>query len=74
MSKLKLAMLAAMKAKRTWDRLPPEQRERIMGAAQTTVRTHGPMMAKKVADTAKAQAPVVRQRVTEAIGRARKGS
>ncbi len=61
----KLALSAALKAKRTWDRLPPEQKARILEGAKTTVRTHGPVVAKKAADTARTQGPVVAQKTAE---------
>jgi acyl-CoA reductase-like NAD-dependent aldehyde dehydrogenase len=85
---MKLAIGLALKAKRAWDRLPPEQRARLLESAKTTVRTqgpvvakkaattartHGPALAKKAADTAKAHAPGVARRIGEAIERARKG-
>ena len=48
MSRVKLALLLAVKAKRTWDRIPPEQRAQILEGAKTTVRTHGPRVARRV--------------------------
>ena len=73
MNRVKLAIALAVKAKRTWDRLPPEQRTRLVEGAKTTVRTHGPVVAKKAADTAKTHGPAVARRVGEAIEKARKG-
>lgn len=74
MSNLKLAIAAAMKAKRAWSRLPPEQRAKILEGAKTTVRTQGPVVAKKAADGAKAYAPVIARRIAQAIEKARKSS
>lgn len=73
MSRMKLAFLMALKAKRTWDRLPPEQRARILEGAKTTVKTHGPVVAKKAADTARTQGPVLAKRVGDALEKARRG-
>jgi hypothetical protein len=61
----KLALSAALKAKRSWDRLPPEQKARILAGTKTTVKTHGPVVAKKAADTARTQGPVVAQKAAE---------
>jgi hypothetical protein len=65
-------LAAALKAKRTWDRIPPEQRQRMLEGAKTTVRTQGPIVAKKVADTARTQGPIVARRLGEALEKARK--
>lgn len=73
MSRMKLAFLMAVKAKRTWDRLPPEHRARILEGAKTTVKTHGPVVAKKAADTARTHGPVLAKRIGAAIENARKG-
>ncbi len=73
MSRVKLAILFAVKAKRTWDRIPPEQRAKVVEGAKTTVRTHGPLVAKKAADTAKTHGPKVARRVGDAVQKARKG-
>lgn len=72
MSRVKLALLLAVKAKRTWDRIPPEQRAQIFYGAKTTVRTHGPVVAKRAADTAKLHGPKVARRVGDAVQKARK--
>jgi acyl-CoA reductase-like NAD-dependent aldehyde dehydrogenase len=58
----KVALLA-MKARRSWKRIPPEQRRRILDAAQTTARKHGPVIAKTVRE----QGPVVAKRVAERV-------
>jgi hypothetical protein len=71
-NRVKLAFLLAVKAKRTWDRIPPEQRAQILEGAKTTVRTHGPVVAKKAADTAKVHGPKVARRVGDAIQKVRK--
>jgi len=72
MSRLKLMMAAAMKAKKTWDRIPPEKRQQMLEGAKTTVKTQGPIVAKKAADTARTQAPIVARRIARAIEKARK--
>jgi acyl-CoA reductase-like NAD-dependent aldehyde dehydrogenase len=69
MGRIKLAIAAAIKAKRTWDRIPPEQRKKIAETAVATVRTHGPVVAKKVADTAKTQGPVVARKISDVLER-----
>ena len=66
-------IITAQTAHRTWKRIPPEHRQRIIEGATTTVRTHGPLVAKKAADAARTQGPVVARRVGEAIDKARKG-
>jgi hypothetical protein len=70
--RLKLALLLAVKAKRTWDRIPPEQRAQILEGAKTTVKTHGPVVAKKAADTARTHGPEVARRVGDVIQKVRK--
>jgi TRAP-type C4-dicarboxylate transport system substrate-binding protein len=65
-------LLLAVKAKRTWDRIPPEQRAQILEGAKTTVKTHGPVVAKKAADTARTHGPEVARRVGDAIQKVRK--
>ena len=64
--RLKLALAAAMKAKRTWDRIPPEQRRKMVDTATATAKKHGPVVAKKLSDTAKTQGPVVAKKVSDA--------
>jgi acyl-CoA reductase-like NAD-dependent aldehyde dehydrogenase len=59
MSRVKLLMAAAMKAKRSWERIPPEQRQRMLQGAKTTVQTKGPIVARKAADTARAHGPTI---------------
>jgi acyl-CoA reductase-like NAD-dependent aldehyde dehydrogenase len=61
--KVKLAIGAAMKAKRAWSRIPPEQRKKLMDNAAVQVRTHGPAVAKKLSDTAKTHGPAVAKKV-----------
>jgi hypothetical protein len=41
-------LLVAAKARRGWKRIPPEQRRKLMQTAQTTVRKHGPVVARRV--------------------------
>ena len=60
----KLALLA-LKARRGWKRIPPEQRRRLMEAAQTSAKKHGPVIAKTVRE----QGPVVAKRVAERVRR-----
>jgi hypothetical protein len=83
-NRVKLALLLAMKAKRTWDRVPPEQRKKMIDTAAEQARKHGPaaakavagtarsrgpVIAKKLSDAAKTQGPVVAKRVSEALDR-----
>ena len=63
MMRIKLAIAAALKAKRTWDRIPVEQRQKIAEAAAATTKTYGPVVAKKAADTAKTRGPAVAKAV-----------
>jgi len=58
----KVALLA-MKARQGWKRIPPEQRRRLMVAAQTSAKKHGPVIAKTVRE----QGPVVAKRVAERV-------
>jgi acyl-CoA reductase-like NAD-dependent aldehyde dehydrogenase len=58
----KVALLA-MKARRGWKRIPPEQRRRLLDAAQTSARKHGPVIARTVRE----QGPVVAKRVAERV-------
>ena len=68
MSKVKLAIAAAMKAKKTWDRLPPERKQAILDAA----KKQGPAAAKKAAESARTHGPSVARRIAQAIEKARK--
>lgn len=63
-----MAMIAAIKAKRAWDRLPPDQRQALV----ETARRHGALAAQKAAETARTHGPVIAKRVAEALDRARK--
>lgn len=67
-ARAKLAMVAALKAKRAWDRLPPEQRQALVESA----RKHGTVAAQKAAETARTHGPVVARRLAEAVDKARK--
>lgn len=67
-----MIILAAKTAKSTWDRIPPQHRQRIVQSATTTVKTQGPIVAKKAADTARTQGPVVARKIGDAVARARK--
>lgn len=72
MNRVKLALVLAVKAKRTWDRIPPAQRAQILEGAKTTVRTHGPVVAKRATETAKTHGPKVARRIGDAVHKARK--
>jgi acyl-CoA reductase-like NAD-dependent aldehyde dehydrogenase len=63
--KVKLAFAAALKAKRAWSRIPPEQRKKIVETAAVQVRTHGPVLAKKISDAAKAKGPAVAKKASD---------
>ena len=41
-------LLLATRARRGWKRIPPEQRQRIVQGARTSVKRHGPAIAKRV--------------------------
>jgi hypothetical protein len=47
MPALKL-LFVAMKARRGWNRIPPERRKQIVASAGKTVRKHGPVVAKRI--------------------------
>lgn len=47
-SRVKLAIVAVKTAKSMWDRMPPEQRAQLISGAKTTVRTHGPVVARHI--------------------------
>ena len=68
MSRVKLAIAAAMSAKKTWDRIPPEQRRKLV----ETAKTRGPVVAKKGADATRTYGPILARRLVEAIDKARK--
>jgi acyl-CoA reductase-like NAD-dependent aldehyde dehydrogenase len=51
----------AMKARRGWSRLPPEQRRAILAAAGSSARKHGPTVARAV----KEQGPTVARAVKD---------
>jgi hypothetical protein len=70
MSRVKLAVAAAMKAKKAWDRLPPEQRKKLAD----TARTQGQIVAKQAVKTARTHGPAVARRIADAIEKARKGA
>jgi hypothetical protein len=40
-------LFLAMRARRGWKRIPPEQRRRLVKGAERTVRRHGPVMARR---------------------------
>ena len=77
MGRVKLILLGAKMAKQTWDRLPDEHKQRMVEGAKTTVKTHGPIVAKKVADTTRVYGPVVVKKASDtaqkAVEKARKG-
>jgi acyl-CoA reductase-like NAD-dependent aldehyde dehydrogenase len=62
MAAWKVALLA-LKARRGWKRIPPEQRRQLLSAAQTTARKHGPVVAKTVRE----QGPLVAKRVVQRV-------
>ena len=66
----KLVLAAATKAKSSWDRIPPEQRRRMLEEAKTKVQTHGPVAARKVADSAKTHGPAIAQKAAETAQKA----
>jgi acyl-CoA reductase-like NAD-dependent aldehyde dehydrogenase len=41
-------LLLAMKAQRSWKRIPPAQRRAILMAAQSSAKKHGPAVARSV--------------------------
>jgi acyl-CoA reductase-like NAD-dependent aldehyde dehydrogenase len=69
MMNIKVAIAAAVKAKRTWDRIPPEKRKQIAESTATAIKTHGPVVAKKLGDTAKTHGPVVAKQSGDAVRR-----
>jgi hypothetical protein len=67
-SRIKLAIAAALKAKAAWERIPPAQRRKLLEQA----RTQGPVIAKKTASAARTHGPEVARRLSDAIEKARK--
>lgn len=58
----------AMKARRGWNRIPPEQRRAILVAAGESARKHGPTVARAV----KEQGPTFARSLAKAIRESRK--
>jgi hypothetical protein len=52
MAALKLLFLA-MKLRRGWNRIPPKQRRKLVENAREQVQTKGPVVAKRVRETAR---------------------
>jgi acyl-CoA reductase-like NAD-dependent aldehyde dehydrogenase len=46
-------LFVAMKAKRGWNRIPPDQRRKMLAAAGKQVRKHGPTVANRVGTVVK---------------------
>jgi hypothetical protein len=42
-----------MKARRGWKRIPPERRRKLIEGAGEQVRTHGPVVAKRIGTSLK---------------------
>jgi acyl-CoA reductase-like NAD-dependent aldehyde dehydrogenase len=60
----KAAFVAALKAKRTWDRIPPEQRRQLFENAKTQASKHGPTVTNAVKEQAPAVTNAVKSRAT----------
>jgi hypothetical protein len=61
-------LLVAMKARRGWNRIPPDQRRKLIASAGKQVRKHGPTVAKQVRE----RGPSVAKQVGAAVRSARK--
>jgi hypothetical protein len=61
-------LLVAMKAQRTWQRIPAAQRRALLEQAQRKAKEHGPTVARAVRE----RGPVVAKRVGDAVRSARK--
>lgn len=46
-------LFVVMKARRGWKRIPPERRRKLIEGAGKQVRTHGPVVAKRIGTTLK---------------------
>jgi hypothetical protein len=46
-------LFIVMKARRGWKRIPPERRRKLMENAGKQVRTHGPVVARRIGTTVK---------------------
>ena len=46
-------VLVVMKARRGWKRIPPERRRKLIEGAGEQVRTHGPVVAKRIGTSLK---------------------
>jgi acyl-CoA reductase-like NAD-dependent aldehyde dehydrogenase len=66
----KLAWAAALKAKRTWDRLPPEQRAKLLDSTTRVVKVHGPVVARKASATARKHGPALAEKTSTAAAKA----
>jgi acyl-CoA reductase-like NAD-dependent aldehyde dehydrogenase len=76
MPALKVVFLA-MKAQQGWKRIPPEQRRRILAAAQSSAKKHGPTVARAVRDQGPTVAKAVREQgpsMAKQLGRALRGA
>jgi len=45
-------LFLAMKLRRSWNRIPPKQRRKLIENAREQARTKGPIVAKRVRETA----------------------
>jgi TRAP-type C4-dicarboxylate transport system substrate-binding protein len=61
-------LLVAMKAQRTWKRIPPAQRRAILEAAQKQAKKHGPAVAR----TVKQQGPTAAKQLAKVLRESRK--
>ncbi len=66
----KVAWVAALKAKRAWERLPPEQRAKLLDSATRAVRTQGPTAARKASESARKHGPALADKTATTAARA----
>jgi hypothetical protein len=66
----KVAWAAALKAKRAWDRLPPEQRAKLLDGASRALKTKGPVVAQKASESARKHGPVLAEKTATTAARA----
>ena len=69
-SSWKIAWAAALKAKRTWEKLPKEQRQKLLDGAKRTATKQGPVVARKATETARRHGPIIAERTASTALRA----
>lgn len=66
----KVAWAAALKAKQAWDRLPPDQRAKLLDSASRALKTQGPAAARKASESARKHGPMLAEKTATTAARA----